>query len=77
MELRQDLRRVPTGPLTLLLVVLSVLALGLTTWYVAAGRPAHPGVVLTSSGFPGPDASDRNQQIQQSHDQDPESTHGH
>jgi hypothetical protein len=76
-ELRQDMRRVSTRPFVWLMAFLAVLALGLTSWYVvASGTPSHTGSV-TTSGFPGPDARDRNQQLQQSHDQNPELTHGH
>jgi hypothetical protein len=76
-ELRQNMRRVSTRPFVWLMTFLAVLALGLTTWYVVVSGPSsHPGVV-TTSGFPGPDASDRNQQLQQSQDKNPEVTHGH
>ena len=77
MEIRQELRRVPTRPIVLLMAFLAVLALALTGWYTLGSRPAtHPGAVITSS-FPGPDANDRNEQIQKSHENDPEATHGH
>jgi len=77
MELRQEIRRVPTGPVVVLMACLAVLALGLTSWFVFAGSPATHPAVVTTSGFPGPDARDRNQQIQVSHEKDPEATHGH
>jgi hypothetical protein len=71
------MRRVSTRPFVWLIAFLAVLALGLTSWYVLAGGPSsHPGTV-TTSGFPGPDARDRNQQLQQSQDKNPELTHGH
>lgn len=77
MELRQDVRRVSTRPFVWLMAFLAVLALGLTSWYVVTSGPSsHPGTV-TTSGFPGPDALDRNQQLQQSQDKNPEATHGH
>jgi hypothetical protein len=75
-ELRQDIRRGATGPIVFLMAVLAVFALALTGWYVFASRPSTYPAAVTSSGFPGPDALDRNQQIQQSHQQDPEATHG-
>jgi hypothetical protein len=63
-ELRQDMRRVSTRPFVWLIAFLAVLALGLTSWYVvASGTSSHPGTV-TSSGFLGPDALERNQQLQ-------------
>lgn len=77
MELRQELRRVPTRPIVLVITILAVLALGLTAWYTLVSIPSpQPGTTVTS-GFPGPDARDRNQQIQQGHEKDPEATHGH
>ena len=85
MELRQDLRWFPTRPIVLAMAILAVLALGLTAWYSLVSTPApHPGIV-TASGFPGPDARDRNQQIQLAHENNPEKpdsdvingTHGH
>lgn len=71
------MRRVSTRPFVWLIAFLAVLALGLTGWYVAtSGTPSHIGTV-TTSGLPGPDANDRNQQIQQAHEKNPELTHGH
>lgn len=42
MEIRQNLRTVPSRPIALALVVLAVLALALTGWYVL-GTPEHRG----------------------------------
>jgi len=77
MESRQVISRVPTRPIVLVMAFLSVFAVGLTGWYVVASTPAsHPAVTRTS-GFPGPDAVERNQQLTEQHNPDPNSTHGH
>ena len=77
MERIQTNRRISTGPIVLLMAFLAVLALGLTGWYVMSTSPSpsrHPAAT-TTSGFPGPDAADRNSGLQKQ--LDPNSTHGH
>lgn len=77
MERRQVISRVPTRPIVLVMAFLSLFAVGLTGWYVVASTPAsHPNVVRTS-GFPGPDAVERNQQLKDRVNPDPNATHGH
>jgi hypothetical protein len=77
MATRQDTRRGSVGPIVFVMAFLAVLALGLSGWYaMTSGSTSHPARVITT-GFPGPDASERNQQLQLARDKDPESTHGH
>lgn len=81
MEIRQSMQRFPTGPIVLVLVMLSVLALALTSWYVVtSNRPVHvvsgPAV---STGL-GPDAATRNDEIINARGErqsKAEQTHGH
>ncbi len=77
MELRQNMRSTSTRPIVLLIALLSVFALGLTGWYVVAGGSPTHRTVVTTSGFPGPDATERNQHLQQARDNNPEVNHGH
>jgi hypothetical protein len=77
MATRQDTRRGSVGPIIFVVAFLAVLALGLSGWYVMTSGPtSHPGRVITTS-FPGPDATERNQQLQYAREKNPEATHGH
>ena len=77
MERQQVMNRVPTRPIVLVMTLLSLFAVGLTGWYVVASTPAsHPAAVRVS-GFPGPDAAERNQQLKDRVNPDPNATHGH
>jgi hypothetical protein len=58
-EIRQNAQSIPTRPIVLAMVILSVLALALTTWYaLASGITSHPAQVNDRpylSDFRGPD----------------------
>lgn len=81
MEIRQNVRSIPTRPIVLAVATLFVLALELFSWYGFAGsarQPIHGQVVQTS--VMGPDASERNQYFLQARGQRQsaaETTHGH
>ena len=81
MEIQRNLRSLPTRPLVLMVAVFCALAIGLTGWYALAVNAPHRatgGVVTYVGGFPGPDARDRNDQLQQQRQSpNPEATHGH
>lgn len=71
MEARQKLVRVPARPVVLLVALLCAIAIALMGWYaVTASTPALPSTATVTSvgGFPGPDARERNQQLQHVHD---------
>ena len=76
MEIRQNLRTVPSRPVVVVIAILAVLALAVTAWYALAAGPrtgAGSGQTVTS-GFPGPDAQERNQRLSQP---EAEANHGH
>ena len=81
MEAGQKLVNVPIRPIVLLVALFCAIAIALVSWYaLAAATPTRvsAGAVTSSGGFPGPDAQDRNQRLQQAHQSpDPETTHGH
>jgi hypothetical protein len=92
MEIKQNVRRDPSAAVVFLFVILTAVALGLVGWHgLAAGiGPAGPTVSpqASTTGFPGPDAKDRNAQLLQNQyaqllqNQYPqlqrdETTHGH
>ncbi|HEX2646821.1 MAG TPA: hypothetical protein VHO95_06310 [Candidatus Dormibacteraeota bacterium] len=61
------------------LVIMAVLALAallLTSGYVLHNTSPRTPRVVTTAGFPGPDARDRNEQIAAGQ-KSPEDTHGH
>lgn len=81
MEIRQNVRRVPTGPIFFVVAVLSVLAVALTVWYLGATRVAfhssdrdRPNM---TTGFMAPDAAERNEQLHYAQLSKAEATHGH
>ena len=77
MEIRQNLRSVPSRSVVLVIAILAVLALAVTAWSVlAAGTRSHSGTgaVQTVTSTQGPDAQERNQQLRQ---QMEDTTHGH
>jgi hypothetical protein len=81
LEIRQNVRRVPTGPIIFVVAVLSVLAVALTAWYVGATSVAshssdrnRPSV---TTGFMAPDAAERNEQLQYAQLSKAEATRGH
>lgn len=80
MELRQRLINVPTRPIVLLAALFCAIAIALVGWYTL-GATATPRVynqtVNAAGGFPGPDARDRNAQLNNAHQTDAETTHGH
>jgi hypothetical protein len=81
-DIRQSSRLVPTRPILLAMVVLAFVALALTAGYVAAHstspRVSGGGATYTTgAGFPGPDARERNQQIEASMAPPEDPTHGH
>ena len=76
MEIRQNLRTVPSRPVVFVIAILAVLALAVTAWSVLASgsrTPAGSGQTVTS-GFPGPDAMERNQRLSPP---EAETSHGH
>lgn len=78
MELRMGMARTSLRPLVWIAVLVCAVALAVVAVYAVTPRPvAHaPGYYITTvSGFPGPDAQDRNEQFSQS--RDPEAHHGH
>ena len=77
MATRQDMRRVSAGPVILVVALLAVLALGLSGWFVSTTHPTSQTGRVITTGFPGPDATDRNQQLTQAREKNPEATHGH
>jgi uncharacterized protein HemX len=86
MATRQDKRRGSVGPIIFVIAFLAVLAVGLSGWYaMTSGSTSQPARVITT-GFPGPDATERNQQlllaqenkvIKHLQQENPEATHGH
>jgi len=64
-----------------MVAVLCALAIGLTGWYALVANAPHAvtgGAVTYVGGFPGPDARDRNERLQQQRQSpNPETTHGH
>jgi hypothetical protein len=78
-ESRQDVVRMPTRPIAFVLVLLSVVALALTGWYLhASSIPARSMGVQTpynATGL-GPDALERNEQLAAQR-RSAEETHGH
>lgn len=80
MEIRQNVQRVPTRPIVLVIAILSVLAVALTSWYVLTSNPSHYSDGMISTTSLGPDAHERNQQILQARAEQQskaETTHGH
>jgi hypothetical protein len=80
MEIRQNVQRVPTRPIVLVMAILSVLALALTSWYVLTSKPPYHGGGTISNSSLGPDAQERNQQILRARGElqsKAETTHGH
>jgi hypothetical protein len=82
-EIRQNVQRVPTRPIVLVMAILSVLALALTSWYVMTSSTPHRsgggGGAAVTQGM-SPDAADRNQQILQARGElqsQAEANHGH
>ena len=80
MELRQRLINVPTRPIVLLVALFCAIAIAIVGWYTLSAT-ASPRVynqtVNAAGGFPGPDARDRNDQLNKSDQTAPETTHGH
>lgn len=82
MEIRQNIVRFPTRPIAFVLVVLSVLALALTAFYVfRTGAPSQNlgndrPVVTACSGLV-PDAQERCESIMAAQQSKAEATHGH
>jgi hypothetical protein len=78
-ETRQGVVRMSSRPIAFVLVLLSVVALALTGWYLhASSIPARSTGVqtpYTATGL-GPDALERNEQLGARH-RAPEETHGH
>ncbi|HEV2028911.1 MAG TPA: hypothetical protein VGS16_10310 [Candidatus Dormibacteraeota bacterium] len=77
MEIRQNLRSVPSRPVVLVIAILSLLALAVTAWSVlAAGTGSHRGTGTGQSvtSTLGPDAQERNQLLRH---QMEDTTHGH
>jgi hypothetical protein len=77
LEIRQNLRSVPSRPVVLVIAILAVLALALTAWSVlATGAGSHNGTGTGQSVTSnlGPDAQERNQQLRH---QMEDTTHGH
>jgi hypothetical protein len=77
LEIRQNLRSVPSRPVVLVIAILSLVALAVTAWSVlAAGTGSHSGTgtgqFVTSTQ--GPDAQERNLQLRR---QMEDTTHGH
>lgn len=77
MEIRQNLRSVPSRPVVLVIAILSLLALAVTAWSVLAagtGSPSGMGSSQSVTSNLGPDAQERNQQLRR---QMEDMTHGH
>lgn len=81
MEIRQNARRVSTGPFVFVVAVLAVFAVALMAWYVASTRIAplgsDSGKPTVTAGFSAPDAAERNAQLQSAQQAKAEATHGH
>jgi hypothetical protein len=80
LEIRENVRRVSTRPLVLLVALLSAVALALVAWQSAAYHaPASPAGQTTFHFYqdrPGPDAPSRNRPIP-AESPDPWAGHGH
>jgi hypothetical protein len=77
LEIRQNLRSVPSRSVVLVIAILSLFALAVTAWSVlAAGTGSHTGTGPSQSVTSnlGPDAQERNQQLRR---QMEDTTHGH
>jgi hypothetical protein len=81
LEIRQNVRRVSTGPFVFVVAVLIVLAVALVAWYVASTTIAplrsDRGRPTVTTGFIAPDAAERNAQLQTAQLSKAEATHGH
>ena len=79
MQSVSNLRRFPIQPLLVVLFAVFTLVLGLLAGYAAGridarGPVTPPAPAVSSTGFQGPDAIERNEQLRQRMSQD---THGH
>jgi hypothetical protein len=79
LEIQENVRRVSTRPLVLLVALLSAVALSWVAWYALSTRAAAPVVNSTPFHFvserPGPDAASRNRPTP-SESPDPWAGHG-
>jgi hypothetical protein len=79
-EYQQNVARIPTRPMVLVMAFLAVLAMVLTGWYALTSGPRYHVAGPTVTTSVPPDAAERNQEILQARGElqsKAEATHGH